>query len=104
MNTVWSLINASIIETVKFHRPDLLFHLSSKGFPIFLNPVQSYFESMMKWSEECTGIITLILVSGVPGVGELMVASFPVSVKFHRTIRPDNPWCVLLSLSIFIFL
>ena len=28
-------------------------------------------------------------VSVIPGVGELMVASFPVSIKFHRTIRPS---------------
>lgn len=37
-------------------------------------------------------IIIILLEGNIPGVGELMLASFPADNRFHATVSPSNAW------------
>lgn len=69
----WDGYEESLIASVQFQRPDL-FSTRKAIDPIPLSPPSHYFEL------------------GIPDVGELMLASFPLSLKFNNSISPQDSW------------
>eukprot|EP00026_Physarum_polycephalum_P001173 Phypoly_transcript_01174.p1 GENE.Phypoly_transcript_01174~~Phypoly_transcript_01174.p1 ORF type:complete len:997 (+),score=112.19 Phypoly_transcript_01174:34-3024(+) len=73
----WDQVEASLVASVRFARPDLLQSYEKVAVePINLNPPLGFFE----------------LVGDIPDIGELMLASFPVSIKFKSSLSRSNPW------------
>lgn len=63
----------SLIATIKSQRPELLISHKRKALPIPLNPPLDFFH-----------------MPNIPGVGELMLASFPFPEQFF--VDPENNW------------
>eukprot|EP00026_Physarum_polycephalum_P001891 Phypoly_transcript_01894.p1 GENE.Phypoly_transcript_01894~~Phypoly_transcript_01894.p1 ORF type:complete len:789 (+),score=99.81 Phypoly_transcript_01894:138-2369(+) len=74
----WDGDSSSFAATIHFERPDLEMEVGlEKCSPISLNYIPGYFP----------------VVSTVPDIGELMLASFPLpSDNFSATISPANSW------------
>lgn len=79
----------SLQSTIAFHRPELL-HLKSSGLPIPLNPPQYFFAG----NHSCLLYLFNVIPEGrIPGIGELMLASFPpLNVEFMASISKKHPW------------
>eukprot|EP00026_Physarum_polycephalum_P002214 Phypoly_transcript_02219.p1 GENE.Phypoly_transcript_02219~~Phypoly_transcript_02219.p1 ORF type:complete len:905 (+),score=113.90 Phypoly_transcript_02219:198-2912(+) len=75
----WDATVQSIAATVLFQRPDLVmdFEVTGPLTPIPLNPHLSLLPSL-----------------GVPGIGELMLASFPSNKLFSSSLSFCNPWWI----------
>eukprot|EP00026_Physarum_polycephalum_P003234 Phypoly_transcript_03244.p1 GENE.Phypoly_transcript_03244~~Phypoly_transcript_03244.p1 ORF type:complete len:742 (+),score=88.29 Phypoly_transcript_03244:221-2446(+) len=70
----WDETESSLVATIDFHAPNLLVP-KEPGTAIHLNPPLGYFEA-----------------SPIPGVGELMAASFPIDPKFNEYISRKTWW------------
>jgi DNA ligase-1 len=70
----WNGSSESLLASVHFHRPDLLFDRKASHPPIPLNPPR------------------FLKAGSVPHVGELMLASYPHFTNFHLSISPRNSW------------
>ena len=107
----------SLVSTILFYRPDLshlLPRIDNSIPPIPLHSHVDYFKGtfLSAYSYICTLLSVLFrsniwcLVRGVPEVGELMLASFPLSVQPGFIIDIDHPWYYFLKfpvVSSFIF-
>eukprot|EP00026_Physarum_polycephalum_P001768 Phypoly_transcript_01770.p1 GENE.Phypoly_transcript_01770~~Phypoly_transcript_01770.p1 ORF type:complete len:893 (+),score=154.72 Phypoly_transcript_01770:58-2736(+) len=71
----WDGLGESLAGSIKFQRPDLLPDAES-CVPIPLNPPRGFFN-----------------LQGIPGVGELMLASFPQN-QLEIFLTDENPWWV----------
>eukprot|EP00026_Physarum_polycephalum_P002518 Phypoly_transcript_02525.p1 GENE.Phypoly_transcript_02525~~Phypoly_transcript_02525.p1 ORF type:complete len:833 (+),score=92.99 Phypoly_transcript_02525:54-2552(+) len=72
----WDAQPQSLIGTLKFQRPDVLLDQQISSRPIPFNPPADYFA-----------------FSGIPGVGELMLASFPMTLRFtEETLSNSSTW------------
>ena len=111
----------SLAATIYLERPDLLANLNA--IPISLNAPKDYFPSMLTSPEFfiilhfgftfrfCHLLVPLIYIyfnikhteMDVPGVGELMLASFPRDLDFDPT-EIDHSWYVQFLLFFFLIL
>lgn len=78
------------MEAIQFQRPDLfqlIFDTDQGIDAIPLNPphAQSMFFMLVL-------VAYFITAEGILDVGELMLASFPVSLNFHDSISIEDPW------------
>jgi hypothetical protein len=84
-----SLLFHRLAASIQFQRHELI---ASHSHPIPLNPPPGYFPSNYPFS---FGFINIFLtdIQGheLPGVGELMAASFPIDNKFANSIS-QNDW------------
>lgn len=87
---------------IRFHRPDLLSTYTEHHSEIPLNPPQKHFAGIIDYYA-IKYIIVFIPDPSIPGVGELMLASFPSTTNFEDTIAPKTPWYYHKVLSILIF-
>eukprot|EP00026_Physarum_polycephalum_P001478 Phypoly_transcript_01480.p1 GENE.Phypoly_transcript_01480~~Phypoly_transcript_01480.p1 ORF type:complete len:1080 (+),score=145.14 Phypoly_transcript_01480:111-3350(+) len=71
----WDGKKSSLIGTIRFQRPDLLQEHVGDYEAIPLNYSLDFFEYY-----------------SIPEVGDLMLASLPVSSHFAKTLSPDAPW------------
>lgn len=80
----------SLLATIQFHRPDLLPGLAASSIQIPLNPPYDFFDST--YLHSVYYISYFLATGGIPGVGQLMLASFPADYQPTEDISADNPW------------
>eukprot|EP00026_Physarum_polycephalum_P000635 Phypoly_transcript_00636.p1 GENE.Phypoly_transcript_00636~~Phypoly_transcript_00636.p1 ORF type:complete len:901 (-),score=99.66 Phypoly_transcript_00636:59-2761(-) len=71
----WNGRPESLAQSVMHERPDVLGGYNTPSLPIPFNPPSQFFQG-----------------GTVPGIGELMLASFPPSLGFIQTISSAHPW------------
>ncbi len=103
-----------MIATIHFHRPDVPLPVIGDNtniiplnapYNFFIGTRYTPFHSQTLCTLLCICfliVVNMLLLEGVPGVGELMLASFPPLNFFHCFAA--NNWYISLYLVIFVFI